>query len=94
MGNQKTQELRDYIVEVPGRGYTRGFLHPDLGEIKDTPSGEILDEKTFGTRAEVDKIAERIRNQYKCMGCPDIAGTVRVVERTVRVEYSEWQPVE
>jgi len=70
----------EYAVEVPGRGYIgwAGSLLKDLPE-----SG-------LPTLEDAEKTMKQGKAKYESMGCPDIAKTLRIVERTITVTRSDW----
>lgn len=74
-------EHDEYAVEVPGRGYLDLYSSKlrEAHEVNGSPSESwALDE------------AERVRNRYRVMGCPDVAETVRVVSRKVTTSRGHW----
>jgi hypothetical protein len=75
----------EYAVEVPGRGFSRGsFVMEYLG-----------DEPTYGVDLDdAKKRRESLAKHYDALGCPEVAVTVRVVQRTVEVTRGDWEPYE
>lgn len=71
---------KEYAVEVPGRGFISY-----LGNVSiDTPVD------TFNTAEAASGALRNAAGLYRNLGAPEIADTLRVVERTVTVTYGEW----
>lgn len=74
-------EFDEYVVEVPGRGYSGPYSN-GLSE------GHAV--QPFLRKGDAEHDAESVRGRYVNMGLPEVAETVRVVSRKVTVARGDW----
>lgn len=76
----KIDEGVEYAVEVPGRGYIDW-------------AGNLVEQDVMHCLPNINdavRMMDDVKGRYRNMGCPEVAQTVRVVQRTVTVTRGDW----
>ena len=83
-----SETYQEYVVEIPDRGYVNTWTAFGDCLTKEAPSADTWPGHLSHARA-ADAL-ESIKQAYERMGCPEVAATARIVERTVTVERTYW----
>lgn len=76
---------QQYAIFLPGRGYYNGFSR-GVYDHANHSAVEDLD--------DAEKMLESCQQAYRNMSAPEIGDTAIIVERTVSLSATEWQPIE